>query len=161
MSDSVAGELFGEHSTLHISQALQMQPLNGDILVVRMPAQSRTEEGVIIPEQARQKASRGLVVRVGPGEICGLRGERIPLSIEPYSIVLIPDYAGTVLEVSWPDSVPDEDRGDVLVMNAREVYAVLEQGRMDSHPGLAALLRGTHEYREDTRECAPEGEPAR
>lgn len=85
-----------------------IQPLGSRVLIEVLEEDSITTSGLVIPDTARQKQQRGLVVAIGDDEdaIRVKVGER----------VLFPQYTGTEIRL---------ERKDFLLIDASELLAVL------------------------------------
>ena len=96
---------------------MNLKPLDDRIVVLPNEAETQTASGLVIPDTAKEKPQQGKVLAVGPGKRAESSGEIIPVGIEVGQTVLYSKYGGT--EVS-------SDGEDVLVLNARDVLAVVE-----------------------------------
>lgn len=96
---------------------MKLKPLNDRVLVKRLEAEEKTAGGLIIPDTAKEKPSKGLVVAVGPGKF-DEQGKRLPLSVAPGNEVLFNKYAGTEVKL---------DNVDHLVMREEDILAIIEQ----------------------------------
>ena len=73
--------------------ARKIQPLHDQILVKRATAEDISKGGIIIPENAKEKAVQGEVLAVGEGRILA-NGSIRPLDVKPGDVVLWSKYAG-------------------------------------------------------------------
>jgi chaperonin GroES len=96
---------------------MNLKPLDDRIVVKPNEAETQTASGLVIPDTAKEKPQQGVVLAVGPGKRAETSGEIIPIGIEVGQTVLYSKYGGT--EVS-------SNGEDVLVLNARDVLAVVE-----------------------------------
>jgi len=96
---------------------MNLKPLDDRIVVLPNEAETQTASGLVIPDTAKEKPQQGKVLAVGPGKRAESSGEIIPVGIEVGQTVLYSKYGGT--EVA-------SDGEDVLVLNARDVLAVVE-----------------------------------
>ncbi len=96
---------------------MNLKPLDDRIVVLPNEAETQTASGLVIPDTAKEKPQQGKVLAVGPGKRSEQSGEIIPLGIEVGQTVLYSKYGGT--EVS-------ANGDDVLVLNARDVLAIVE-----------------------------------
>lgn len=78
--------------------ALKLKPLNDRVVVSPLTAEERTAGGVILPDAAREKPTKGRVVAAGPGR-AGDDGRRLGLSVKAGDVVLYGKYAGTEVKV--------------------------------------------------------------
>jgi chaperonin GroES len=96
---------------------MNLKPLDDRIVVKPNEAETQTASGLVIPDTAKEKPQQGVVLAVGPGKRAETSGEIIPVGIEVGQTVLYSKYGGT--EVT-------SNGEDVLVLNARDVLAVVE-----------------------------------
>lgn len=94
-----------------------LRPLGDKILVRRDEAEDRTESGIYLPEQAKDKPKSGVVEAVGEGSLNIETGERTPLPIKKGDRILFTSYAGTDVKLG---------ADDYLIMSASEVLAVMD-----------------------------------
>lgn len=87
------------------------RPLNDRIIVERLPEESMTESGIIIPDVAKEKPSKGKVVAAGNG----VNGE--PLEVEAGDLILFGKYSGQEVTI---------DDKELLIMQEEDVLAVIE-----------------------------------
>ena len=96
--------------------AERVEPLGARVLVRVLEDESVTLSGLVIPDTAKEKPQRGVVVAVGDDE---------EIKVKPGDRVLYPRYSGTEIRV---------DGVDHLVIDATELLAVLR----DDAPAEAA-----------------------
>ena len=94
-----------------ILKNMTIKPLADRVLVKPAPAEEKTIGGIIIPDTAQEKPSRGTVVAVGQGT----KDETMVLKAGDN--VLYGKYAGTEVEV---------DGEKMLIMRQSDVFAVVE-----------------------------------
>jgi chaperonin GroES len=96
---------------------MNLKPLDDRIVVKPNEAETQTASGLVIPDTAKEKPQQGTVLAVGPGKRSEQSGEIIPLGIAVGQTVLYSKYGGTEITVAGDD---------VLVLNARDVLAIVE-----------------------------------
>ena len=96
---------------------MSIQPLEDRIVVRPAEAEEKTASGLVIPDSAKEKPQQGEVLAVGPGRRSD-SGELIPLDINVGDTVVYSKYGGTEITV---------DGQDVLILNARDVLAIVEK----------------------------------
>ena len=94
---------------------MKVRPLNDRVLVKRVAEKSKTAGGLFIPDSAKEKPARGVVVAAGPGPLRD-NGERTPLSVKDGDQVLFGKYAGT--EVKF-------DGEEHIILREEEILAVV------------------------------------
>ncbi|MCS6853182.1 MAG: co-chaperone GroES [Elioraea sp.] len=83
---------------------MPFRPLGDRVLVEPLPAESKTKGGIIIPDTASEKPTRGTVVAIGPGRRAE-DGRLLPLDVKPGDTVLYGKWSGTEVKISGKDFV--------------------------------------------------------
>ena len=96
--------------------AAKVRPLGDKILLKRVEAESKTKSGIVLPETAQEKPTRGTVIAVGDGKLLD-SGERAKFQVKKGDEVIFASYAGTEIKVG------DEE---LLVLSEDEVLAVID-----------------------------------
>ena len=73
------------------------KPLNNYVLVQRIEEENKTAGGIIIPDTAKEKPSRGRVIAVGDGIF--ENGNRVPMTVKVGDTVLFAKWASSANEV--------------------------------------------------------------
>lgn len=94
---------------------VKLVPLGDRIVVQREESQEKTSGGIFLPDNAKDRPTRGKVVSVGDGRMLE-NGSRSQLQVKVGDLVLFTSYAGENIEV---------DGEEYLLMNESEVLAVL------------------------------------
>ena len=93
---------------------MKLKPL-GDRLIVRaIDEDETTASGIVLPDTAKEKPSRGKVVAVGDGKWDEDGEKRIPLDVAEGDEVLYSKYGGTEITV---------EGDDLLVLRESDVLA--------------------------------------
>ena len=95
---------------------MNIRPLHDRIIVKRMEEERMSAGGIVIPDSATEKPSKGEVVAVGNGKQLD-SGEIRALDVKAGDQVLFGKYSGTEVKV---------DGEDLLVMKEDDVMAVIE-----------------------------------
>ncbi len=95
---------------------MNIRPLHDRVIVRRMPEETTTAGGIVIPDTAAEKPARGEIVAAGNGKITD-SGDVRPLDVKVGDKVLFGKYAGTEVKV---------DGEELLVMREDDIVAVLE-----------------------------------
>ena len=96
---------------------MNLKPLDDRIVVRPNEPETQTASGLVIPDTAKEKPQQGEVLAVGPGKRSETSGDIIPVDINVGDTVLYSKYGGTEVAV---------DGEDLLVLNSRDVLAVVE-----------------------------------
>ncbi len=95
---------------------MNLRPLHDRIVVKRMEEERTSPGGIVIPDSATEKPSKGEVVAVGNGKLSD-SGDIRPVDVKVGDTVLFGKYSGTEVKV---------DGDDLLVMREDDVMAVIE-----------------------------------
>ncbi len=90
-------------------------PMHDRVLVRRHAPEERTEGGLYIPEKAKNKATMGTVLAVGPGAHvagCGF----VETTVKPGAVVLFGKYSGS--ELAEGDDLIVMREGDILAVDS-------------------------------------------
>ncbi len=96
---------------------MSLKPLEDRIVVKPGDAEETTASGLVIPDTAKEKPQQGEVIAVGEGRWDDAGEKRIPVDIKVGDTVVYSKYGGTEITV---------DGQDVLILNARDVLAIVE-----------------------------------
>jgi chaperonin GroES len=80
------------------------------VLVAPLAAETTTASGLIIPDSAKEKPSKGIVVAVGTGT------KEEALTVKVGDTVLYGKYAGTELKL---------EETDYLIMRESDIFAII------------------------------------
>ena len=95
---------------------LKIQPLGDRVVVEREEAESKTAGGIVLPDSAKDKPSRGTVIAVGDGRLLD-DGSRGKLQVKVGDKVLFTSYA--------PETIKINDL-EVLLMREEDILAVID-----------------------------------
>ena len=95
---------------------VSLQPLGDRVVVSRDESEDITAGGIVLPDSAKDKPSRGTIVAVGTGKLLddGSRGE---LQVKNGDRVLFTSYA--------PETITIDDE-EYLLMSEGDILAVIE-----------------------------------
>ncbi len=96
---------------------MKLKPLNDRVLVKRLESEEVTAGGIIIPDSAKEKPQRGMVVAVGPGKLDD-KGALVKMAVKAGDMVLFTKYAGTEIKV---------DGEEHLVLREEDILAIVEK----------------------------------
>jgi chaperonin GroES len=92
-----------------------IKPLHDKVVVERMQAESKSAGGILIPDSAKEKPMRGVVMAVGPGRVLE-NGEVKALDVKQGDKVLFGGYSGSEVK---------HEGKNYLIVNESEIYAVI------------------------------------
>ena len=97
------------------SGEMKFQPLGDRVVIEREEAEKVTAGGIVLPDSAKDKPTRGTVVSVGEGRLLK-DGKRIPLQVKVGDRVLFSAYGG--------DNFKLRDR-ELVLMREEDILAIL------------------------------------
>ncbi len=89
---------------------LKIKPLADRVIIEASAAEEKTTGGIIIPDTAKEKPQKGIVVAVGPGK------KDEPLTVKVGDAVLYGKYTGTEISV---------ENKDYLIMRESDIVAII------------------------------------
>lgn len=95
---------------------IKLQPLGDRVVVEREESEAKTAGGILLPDTAKNKPARGVVVSVGEGRLLD-NGTRQPLQVKPGDRVVFSSYAGETFKVA------DQE---LILMREDDILAVVE-----------------------------------
>jgi chaperonin GroES len=78
---------------------IKIRPLDDRVVVEPVEAEETTAGGIVLPDTAKEKPQRGVVIAVGPGKLLD-SGERAEVAVAVGDEVIYGKYGGTDIEVN-------------------------------------------------------------
>jgi chaperonin GroES len=91
---------------------LNIKPLGDKVILKRIEAEAKTAGGIVLPDSAKEKPKRGVVLAVGNGRLLD-DGSRSEMQIKKNDEVLFTSYSGTEIKVGGEEYLI-MDESDVL-----------------------------------------------
>ncbi|MCP4270385.1 MAG: co-chaperone GroES [Gammaproteobacteria bacterium] len=95
---------------------MSLRPLHDRVIVRRMEEERTSSGGIVIPDSATEKPSKGEIVAIGNGKILD-NGEVRGLDVKVGDQVLFGKYSGTEIKV---------DAEELLVMKEEDIMAIID-----------------------------------
>lgn len=89
--------------------SVKFKPLADRVLIEPAPAEQKTISGIIIPDTAKEKPLKGVVVAAGKGKIDE------PMQVKVGDTVLFGQYSGTEIKL---------DGSTYLIMREADIYGI-------------------------------------
>ena len=96
---------------------MKIRPLHDRIIVERLEEESKTAGGLIIPDTAKEKPQKGVIIAAGKGKKSE-DGKVQPLDVKVGDQVLFGKYAGTEIKVEGKE---------YLMMREDDILGVIEK----------------------------------
>ena len=97
--------------------SLNLKPLGNRLVVEPLEAEEVTAGGIVLPETAKEKPQKGVVLSIGPGERDD-KGKRIEMDVQAGDTVLYAKYGGTEIKV---------DGKKLLILKETDILAIIEK----------------------------------
>lgn len=95
---------------------MSLRPLHDRVIVKRLEEETKTAGGIVIPDTATEKPSRGEIIAAGRGKVQD-NGEVRPLDVKVGDTILFGKYSGTEVKV---------EGDELLVMREDDIMAVID-----------------------------------
>ncbi|MBR3929981.1 MAG: co-chaperone GroES [Alphaproteobacteria bacterium] len=93
------------------------KPLHNYVLLERIEEENKTAGGILIPDNAKEKPSRGRVIATGDGAFNG--DDKIPMTVKTDDVVLFAKWAPSVNEVKL-------DGKDYVLIKETDILGIIE-----------------------------------
>ena len=94
---------------------MKIRPLHDRVLVKRVEEETKTAGGIIIPDSAKEKPTKGEIVAVGAGAR-DESGKVVPLDVKEGDTILFAKWGGTEVEVEGQE---------LLIMKESDILGVV------------------------------------
>ena len=96
--------------------SFNLKPLGSRVVVEPLEQEEVTAGGIVLPETAKEKPQKGVVLAVGPGDRDD-EGTRITMDVKVGDTVLYAKYGGTEIKV---------DGKKLLILRESDLLAIVE-----------------------------------
>ncbi|MDI6901300.1 MAG: co-chaperone GroES [Anaerosomatales bacterium] len=96
---------------------MNLKPLFDNVVVKPAKAEETVKSGIIIPDSAKEKPTKGEVVAVGEGRFDEAGEKRIPMDVKVGDVVMYKEWGKTSVKV---------DGEEYYIMSQNDILAVLE-----------------------------------
>ncbi len=94
---------------------LRIKPLGDKVIVKRVEAEEKTAGGIVLPDTAKEKPKRGIILAVGSGRFLD-DGTRSEMQVKKDDEVLFTSYAGSEIRI---------DGEDYMIMDESDILGVV------------------------------------
>ena len=95
---------------------MKLKPLQDRVIVKQSEAEEKTKSGILLPDTAKEKPTRGKVIAVGPGKLDD-KGRPMEIGLRVGETVYYGKYSGTDVEINGEKFV---------ILRESDVLGVLE-----------------------------------
>ena len=94
---------------------MKLRPLHDRVIVKRLEEERVSAGGIVIPDSAAEKPSRGKVIAAGPGKVND-EGKVRPLDVKAGDTILFGKWSGTEVKL---------DGEDLLIMKESDILGIV------------------------------------
>ena len=95
---------------------MKLKPLQDRVVVKQEEAETKTKSGILLPDSAKEKPTRGKVISVGPGKLDD-KGHTMKLDVKVNDIIIYGKWSGTDIEV---------DGQKFVILKESEIFGIIE-----------------------------------
>ena len=95
---------------------MKLKPLQDRVIVKQSEAEEKTASGIVLPDAAKEKPTKGKVIAAGPGKLDD-KGKPMEIGLRVGDTVYYGKYSGTEVEV---------DGQKYVILREQDVLGVLE-----------------------------------
>ena len=95
---------------------MKLRPLQDRVIVKQSEAETKTASGIVLPDSAKEKPTKGKVIAAGPGKL-DEKGKRMELAVRAGDTVYYGKYSGTDIEV---------DGEKFVILRESDILGILE-----------------------------------
>ena len=95
---------------------MKLKPLQDRVIVKPAEAEEKTKSGIVLPDTAKEKPTKGKVIAVGPGKLDD-KGKPMELGVRSGDTVYYGKYSGTDVEI---------DGEKLVIVRESDILGVLD-----------------------------------
>jgi chaperonin GroES len=95
---------------------MKLKPLGDHVVIKPLEAEDRTPGGIVLPDTAKEKSTKGEVVAVGSGRVLP-NGRVVALAVKAGDTVIYSKYAGSEVKV---------DGKELKIVQESEILAIVD-----------------------------------
>ncbi len=95
---------------------MAIRPLDDRVVVEPLEAEEKTKGGIVLPDTAKEKPTKGKVIAVGEGKLLD-NGKRAKLLVKKGDNILYGKYAGTEIAIN---------KKEYLIIKESDILAKIE-----------------------------------
>ncbi|HEV2294881.1 MAG TPA: co-chaperone GroES [Tepidisphaeraceae bacterium] len=95
---------------------MKLRPLQDRVIVKQSEAEEKTKSGILLPDAAKEKPTKGKVISVGPGKLDD-NGKPMEIGLRVGDTVYYGKYSGTDVEI---------DGEKLVILREQDILGVLE-----------------------------------
>ena len=95
---------------------LNIKPLGDKVIVQRVEAEEKTAGGIVLPDSAKEKPKRGIILAIGNGRLLD-DGTRSKMQVKKSDEGMFTSYAGTEIKV---------DGEDYMIMDESDILGIVD-----------------------------------
>jgi chaperonin GroES len=99
-----------------MTNKVNIRPLHDRVVLRRLEQETKSSGGIVIPDSATEKPSKGVILAIGPGKTLD-NGTVKALSVKVGDTVVFGKYSGNEIKI---------DNEEVIVMREDDIMGIIE-----------------------------------
>jgi chaperonin GroES len=95
---------------------MKLKPLADRVIVKQSEAEEKTKSGIVLPDSAKEKPTKGKVIAAGPGRLDD-KGKRMEIGVRVGDTIYYGKYSGTDVEIATEK---------LVILRESDILGVLE-----------------------------------
>ena len=95
---------------------MKLKPLHDQVVIEPLEAEDRTPGGIVLPDTAKEKSTKGKVIAVGSGRLLP-NGRVVELAVKAGDKVIYSKYSGSEVKV---------DGKELKIVTENEILAIVD-----------------------------------
>jgi len=96
---------------------MTLKPLDDRLVVKALDPEAKTAGGIVLPDTAKEKPTKGKVISIGPGKLMK-NGNRSPIPVRVGDTILYGSYSGNEVEIEGIE---------YKILTESEILAIVEK----------------------------------
>ena len=95
---------------------MKLRPIGDHVIVKPLESADKTEGGILLPDTAKEKATRGEIIAVGPGQVLA-NGRKVAPAVKVGNTVIYGKYGGSDVKI---------DGQEYKILQESEILAIVD-----------------------------------
>ncbi len=96
---------------------LNIRPIGDKVIVKRVESEEKTAGGIVLPDTAKEKPKRGVILAVGNGKLLD-DGRRSEMQVKKNDEIVFTSYAGSEIKINGEE---------YMIMDESDILGVIEK----------------------------------
>jgi chaperonin GroES len=96
---------------------LNIRPIGDKVIVKRVESEDKTAGGIVLPDSAKEKPKRGVILAIGNGKLLD-DGRRSEMQVKKHDEVVFTSYAGSEIKINGEE---------YMIMDESDILGIIEK----------------------------------